>query len=127
MKKTYYQRIKHITEHKKVLIKLEKELKGKNSLRIVLHDLDKLMMVVLLPWLSKETVTKIHRRRKHHQYQADKDYQNLTEAEIDEIILDWESARFTKPDKPLTARDFIDSVNPHLKDVMYPRLEVMGL
>ncbi|MCF0126026.1 MAG: hypothetical protein HUJ68_09805 [Clostridia bacterium] len=60
------------------------------------HDLLKLINIILL---GDDIATKLHRRfSKHHLH--NKDIKNKIEAAID-----WESARFTKPSKPLDAYD----------------------
>lgn len=61
--------------------------------RAWLHDLDKLWMILVI---GDRRATRIHRRRRgHHLFR--------TRVECLEGICDWECARLTKPDKPLTA------------------------
>jgi len=43
------------------------------------------------------------------------------------MVLDWESARYTKPDKPLNAYDTLINYYPGMTDVILPILEKMGI
>ena len=54
---------------------------------------------------------------------------NIPKTKLDylEMILDWESARYTKDDKPLNAFDTLNKYYPHLKESVLPYLEKMGL
>lgn len=112
------QYIQYTWKHKKAFLKVEKQLLKKNTLRGYLHDVDKLL---LYPFLKKDIVTKIHRKFSKHHLRAncEKDY-------IQQII-DWESARFTKSDKPLNARDFINKARQNEKHIYIPLLEKLGL
>lgn len=60
------------------------------------HDLDKVFMYL---FLGKKLASKLHRRFARHHYRQG-DIINKVEA-----AFDWESARYTKPDKPLDAYD----------------------
>lgn len=93
------QAIKYTWEHKKAFLKVEKELLHKNSLRAYLHDIDKLFLYL---FMDKKKAHGIHRNfARHH-----KNNMRTTQDKIHGII-DWECARYTKPDKPLSAVDFI--------------------
>jgi hypothetical protein len=93
------QSIKYTVEHKKAFLKVEKELLGKNTLRGYLHDVDKLFLYL---FMDKKKAHKIHQSyAKHH-------VQNMvTQDDMIQGIIDWECCRYTKPDKPLTALEFI--------------------
>ena len=43
------------------------------------------------------------------------------------MIIDWECARYTKPDKPLNAYDTLINYYPGMTDVILPILERMGI
>jgi hypothetical protein len=43
------------------------------------------------------------------------------------MVLDWESARYTKPDKPLNAYDTLYAYYPEMSDVILPILEEIGI
>ena len=101
--------IKYTLRHKIAFLRVEKQLLGRNSLRGILHDLDK---VFLYLFLEKEHVNKIHKKRRHHSPRTEKD--------LLEMMVDWECARYTKPDKPLNAEETLYKFYPHLEDVMLP-------
>lgn len=101
--------IKYTLRHKIAFLRVEKQLLGRNSLRGILHDLDK---VFLYLFLEKEYVNKIHRKRRHHSPRTEKD--------LLEMMIDWECARYTKPDKQLNAEETLYKFYPHLEEVMLP-------
>ena len=43
------------------------------------------------------------------------------------MIIDWECARYTKPDKPLNAKDTLYKFYPHLINKIEPILIELGL
>ena len=92
--------IKYTWEHKKAFLKVEKELLGKNTLRGYLHDSDKLIMYV---FLSKKDTSKIHTKYSRHHIENCKKREDYIQC-----MIDLECARFTKPDKPLRAYDFVN-------------------
>ena len=107
--KGYPKRIKYTWEHKKAYLRVEKELTGKNSLRGYLHDLDKLIMYII--GVPKDTAHNIHvATAPHHIRNGRIRYPKGA-------VIDWECARFTKPDKPLNARDFYECSCPELPEV----------
>lgn len=70
--------------------------------RILLHDLDKLILTI---FISSELASKIHRKiAKHHNIKTDEDFY--------EAYLDWSSARYTKPDKPMDALVTAEKIHP---------------
>lgn len=108
---TSYSLIPYTWNHKKEVIKLEKQFTGKNTLRIIFHDCDKLIGYILFPFLTLYQHQTIHKfLNKHHHYNK---IEKQSETTIKEIILDWESARYTKPDKPYSCRDYCLKFNPH--------------
>ena len=102
-----FKEIKNIMRHRKVLQRIAKE-KGYS---FPFHDFVKMINVFIF---GDKIATKLHRKfSKHHdhkyfyKYKAPdllagvyRDIPNKVEAAID-----WESARFTKPEKPLDAYD----------------------
>lgn len=98
-----FKEIKNIMRHRKVLQRIAKE-KGYS---FPFHDFIKMINVFIF---GDKIATKLHRKfSKHHdhKYKAPdllagvyRDIPNKVEAAID-----WESARFTKPEKPLNAYD----------------------
>ena len=102
-----FKEIKNIMRHRKVLQRIAKE-KGYS---FPFHDFVKMINVFIF---GDKIATKLHRKfSKHHDHKyfykykvpdllagVYRDIPNKVEAAID-----WESARFTKPEKPLNAYD----------------------
>lgn len=106
-------------DHKKAFLKMEKKLLGKNTIRGYLHDLDK---IVLKLFLDKETVSKLHRSySRHHINRAH------TRKDYIQMVIDWECSRYTKPDKPLTARETLHKFFPKLELKILPILDEFSL
>ncbi len=102
--KESYLHIPYTWKHKIIVIKLAKKFTGRVSLRILLHDADKLISYSLFPFLTIHQHNVIHRKIcKHHHYS---DIATLPYTVLEEIVLDWESAHYTKLDKPQTAREW---------------------
>ena len=104
--KEYTSRLNYTYQHKKVFLKVEKEFLGKNTVSGYLHDTNKLVMFAL--GFPKNWVRDIHRAISPHHERNGK-IKNLAGA-----IIDWESARYTKPDKSSTAREFHDEFAKHI-------------
>lgn len=118
-KDTKWNDILYTLDHKKAFLKVEKELLGHNTIRGYLHDLDK---VVLKLFMDKKKVHKIHRKfSRHHEIKA------RTHGDYVQMVIDWECARITKPDKPLNARQTLDKYYKHLSDKVEPVLNELGL
>lgn len=106
-------------EHKKMVLRLEKELLGRNTINGYLHDLDKLFLYLLF---TKKETSKIHRKySRHHQGN------HKSKADIVNACIDWESARYTKPDKQETAREYLETYIPHLKEIYLPVMKELGI
>ena len=116
--KNYPKRIDYTWQHKKAFLKLEKELLGKNTLNGYLHDADKLIFFFF--GVPKSIVRKIHTATAPHHIRNGKS-KNPTAT-----IIDWECARFTKPDKPLTAREFYEQRCPKMPEIE-KRMKELGL
>lgn len=118
------EKIIYTSKHRKAFRKVEKELLGYNTLDGLTHDLGKLLMLIFCPFLSLKTIKKIHKKTaKHHNAITDEDY-------IQKVI-DYECARYTKPDKPYTAREYIEKTkNKHTKleqEKIQKALQTLGL
>ena len=111
--------VNYTWRHKKAFLKVEKELFGKNTLRGYLHDVDKLFLYL---FLSKETTSKIHRRIARHHVDEMSSLEDYKQA-----MVDWECARYTKPDKPLDAYDTLMTYYSNLKAIMLPLLRHYNL
>ena len=105
----YPKRIRYTWVHKKAYLKVEKELTGKNTLRGYLHDLDKLIMYII--GVPKETAHNIHVATAPHHIQ--KNHIKYPKG----AVIDWECARYTKPDKPLTSREYYELSCPKMPEI----------
>ena len=84
------------------------------------HDLDKMFLLLLF---DKKVSKDVHRNiSSHHDNDIPK-----TDLDYVEMILDWESARYTKDDKPLNAYDTLVNYYPHLEKEILPILKKMNL
>ena len=114
--KKRFTKISYTIRHKNAFLKVEKQLRGRNTLRGYLHDIDKPFLYLAL-WIKYEDIQKIHRKNNKHHVRNDlvKNKDDL----IDTII-DWECARITKPDKPLNAYETLMKFYPDKKDDFLP-------
>ena len=115
--------IEYTYKHRKIVIYLaNKYYKDNKELldKVKLHDLDKLFMYL---FYEKEDASNIHRDlMSHHQNKIVKD-----KLDYMEMVLDWESARYTKPDKPLNAYDTLYMFYPGLEEHILPILKELGI
>ena len=93
--------IEYTYKHRLVVIYLAKKYFPNNKellKQVELHDLDKLFLYL---FFNKKDVSKLHRDLNYHHDNE------LEKSKLDyiEMVLDWESARYTKDDKPLNAYD----------------------
>ena len=112
--------IEYTYKHRKIVIylanKYVKENKEETMNQIEFHDLDKLYMYL---FYNKKDVSNVHRQlSSHHDNSIEK-----TDAYYVEMVLDWESARYTKPDKPLNAYDTLYKYYPEMKEKILPILK----
>lgn len=113
------ERIEYTLAHRKAFRNVEKKLLGRNTFRSLFHDLDK---VFLYRFFDYKKVHNWHRNHAgHHEPKA------KTKADFVQMVIDWECARFTKPDKPLNARETLDKYYPHLSDKVLPIIKELGL
>lgn len=112
--------IRYTQAHRKAFKKIEKEILGHNTWRCLAHDLDKVILYNFLPF---EKVKKFHRNTaRHHDNNIRK-----TKNDYIEMIIDWECARYTKPDKPLNAYDTLYKFYPNLEKEILPLLKQFNL
>lgn len=112
-------RIKYIMAHRKAFRRVEKELLGYNTFRSLFHDLDK---VFLYPLFDYKTVHNFHRKHsRHHSIKA------RTHSDFVQMVIDWECARYTKPDKPLNARQTLLKYYIELGGIILPILDELKL
>lgn len=111
--------IKYTLNHRKAFRQVEKQLLGHNTVRSLFHDLDKVFWYLIF---DHKTVHTWHRKMtRHHELRAS------THADYIQMVVDWECARFTKPDKPLNARQTLEKFYPQLKTKILPILDELGL
>lgn len=111
----YGQRINYTWQHKKAFLEVEKELCGKNSLGGYFHDVDKLLMYVI--GIPQKTAHNIHVKCAPHHFRNGNIKKPLM------AVIDWECARYTKPDKQLGARDFYEKVYVKERNIRIPVIE----
>lgn len=93
-----FKHIPYTFKHYLMMCELQKQYIG--YVKYPFHDLDKLFMYLFFPFLGVNKISKIHKKyNKHHIVE----YKDFDKCNYEEAILDWESAHYTKPDKPLTA------------------------
>lgn len=113
--------LKYTYLHRREVYRIGNELRVKESLldSLWMHDIDKLIIYL---FRDKQETQKIHRllNRHHNRNETDKEI-------LVEMLLDWESARFTKPDKPLNAYDTMKKYYPDMETKMLPIIEELGL
>ena len=117
--KKRYNKILYTLKHKKAFLKVEKELRGKNTLRGYFHDIDKPFMYMAL-WLKVEDVSKIRRQNSYHHLESNLD---KTKDDLIDMIIDWECARLTKPDKPLNAYQTLMKYYPEYQKEFIPLIQ----
>ncbi len=120
-----YLHIPYTWKHKMQVIKLSKQFTGKITLRVLLHDADKFIGYIFLPFLTLHQHKVIHRiLNKHHHYNK---IAVLSQAVREEIVLDWESAHYTKLDKPYTAREWCINKQINCYPYLAPIFDKWGL
>lgn len=111
--------IRYTIHHRRAFRDIERKFFGQVSLRGYLHDLDK---VLLYPIFGVKLTNKIHRYfARHHVRRA------RTGVDYREMVIDWECARYTKPDKPLNAYDTLYHLYPQLESKILPILKELGI
>ena len=109
--------INYTKEHRKAFKKIEKEILGHNTWRSIVHDLDKVILYNIWP---HKKVKNFHRATARHHVE-NKIKKN--KSDYIEMVIDWECARYTKPDKPLNAYDTLYKWYPELEKEILPILE----
>ncbi len=104
-------------KHKRAFLRVEKQLRGRNTLRGFLHDSEKPLLYLFCFWLGLKQIQEFH--RKHNRHHVENDLPKLQEDLLDAII-DWECARQTKPDKPLNAYQTLMKFYPDHQDTYLP-------
>ncbi len=112
-----FKKLIYTLQHKVAFLRVERQLTGHISIRGLLHDMDKVFMIIFCPWMDIKQIHQIHRKHSHHHVDN-----NLPKTNKDrlESIIDWECARYTKPDKPLNAYDTLMKFYPEQKGSYLP-------
>ena len=104
-----WKHIPYTWRHYKAVIALQYLYIGKVKYKF--HDLDKILLFIFFPWIGPDKINKLHRGwSKHHKFKGCPE----------ETMFDWESARYTKPDKPLNAVDTCKKYYPDWWETMEP-------
>ena len=117
-----FEKLVYTYKHRKILVFLAKKYFDNDELleRLKHHDMDKMY---LLLFYEKKDIESYHRAMStHHDNELEK-----KELDYIEMVLDWESARYTKDDKPFNAYDTLCKFSPHLEDKIMPILAKIGL
>ena len=115
----YKERLVYTIRHRKAYREVEKKLTGKNSIKGYFHDLNKIFMYLI--GMPTETVHNIHQKLSPHHIKNGK-VKDPTSA-----IIDWECARYTKPDKPLPAFETFKILFPQGNSKIEELLKKFGL
>ena len=113
---------KYTWRHKWAFLRTERQLLGHNTFRGHIHDLDKVLYLYPLAFILGRDKKWVHTyHRTHNRHHVENQYRK-TRRDYIETIIDWECARFTKPDKPLNAYEtmqkFYPEMAPHLVPIM---------
>ena len=113
--------IRYTREHRKAFKKVEKELLGYNTWRSIIHDLDKVILYNVWP---HKKVKEFHRKTARHHVEN-----NIKKDRNDyiEMVIDWECARISKPDKSLNAYDTLYNIYPNLEKEILPILKEFNI
>lgn len=125
--KNFISHERYTWRHKIAFLCVERKLLGRNTWRGYMHDIDKLLYLYPLALLNGHDKKWVHNRhRKNNRHHVEN---NLTKTRRDyiEMIIDWECARYTKPDKLLNAFDTMNKFYPEMKPQLLPIMRELGL
>lgn len=98
-------RIKKVFRHKVAFAKMEKQLLGYHTIKSITHDLDKLLALLFVWFISVKKIRNAHKVLiNHHSIKKCMKSKKL----LTEKIVDYECARFTKMNSPMTAIEYIE-------------------
>jgi len=98
--------LEEIKAHRRAFADTEYQLRGRMTTKSYFHDLDKFMMVNA--GIPKTIASKFHRLISRHHESNGKIKDPIS------AVIDWESTRFTRPDKPLNARETYKKYYNHI-------------
>lgn len=110
--------VKYTLRHRGAFRYTERLLFGRVSFESYFHDLDK---VFLYPIIGVKRTHNWHRKHSSHHEKAS------TAKHFQQMVIDWECARITKPDKPLNAYDTLYKYYPEREDDILPILKSLGI
>lgn len=111
-------KVNYICKHRKAFRKCYRKHVGHVSVLGWFHDMDKIVLLKL--GLSSKLVSKLHRKYSLH-------HQNMNFVDKVGSIIDWECARFTKPDKPLNAKETLNKFYSQYKTKLQPTINKLKL
>lgn len=115
--KESYKSVPRTFKHYLAFLRTERKYLGYYKYKF--HDLDKLCMYLLFPWLGRKIIHRIHRRiNKHHI----ENYKPISKVNYEEAAIDWECCRLTKPDEPMNAREYLSSIKDSLSEDHWNRM-----
>lgn len=106
-----WKKIPRTWAHYKAFLKLEKQLLG--YYKYLFHDLDKIVMYIFIPFIGTKRIRRIHRNISKHHIE---NYKYSWECNYEEAVIDWECSRFTKPNEPMTAREYLESREQSMRE-----------
>lgn len=109
-KKSAAEHIQYTIKHKLAIMALSYEYLGYISKRIMLHDIEKLILYTMME--TKEASSRHRNYSIHHRENFSHWFDAAEISNRTESVLDYECARYTKPDKPLNAYATIDKYFP---------------
>lgn len=113
-------RVLYTLSHKRAFLRVEKQLRGKNTLRGLLHDWEKPLLYLFCFWLNHKQIQEFH--RKHNRHHVENNLKKSPEDLLDAVI-DWECARQTKKDKPLNAYETLMKFYPEHQETYLPIIQ----
>jgi uncharacterized protein YfbU (UPF0304 family) len=90
-----FKKLKYTYNHRKAFKAIERHYFGKKSYLWVTHDLEKYLLYLIF---GVKLGSNIHRKFSRHHVNSIRKNKKYKE-----MVIDWECARYSKPDKPLNA------------------------
>ena len=113
--------------HKLAFLRTERQLLGHNTMRGYMHDVDKLLYLYPIALITGRPKKWAHNHhREHSRHHTESKYKKCR-ADYIEMIIDWECARYTKPDKPMNAYETMNKLYPEMKAHLLPIMRELGL
>lgn len=86
-----WKHIPYTLRHYAAFLRTEKKYIGYYKYKF--HDLDKVLMYILIPWLGTKRIKKIHRAINKHHIQ---NHKAAWECNYEEAVIDWEYLEYKK-------------------------------